>query len=96
MLAIGRALRVVVHLNADVSSTHEFLHNDILAFLYENGVAGATVFRPRPASAITIASTPKAHLAAKGSTCRSVRKSVDGMFTVLSSPTPYRQTEIIQ
>jgi len=46
MLAIGPALRVVVHLNADVSSTHEFLHNDILAFLYENGVAGATVFRP--------------------------------------------------
>src|SRR5258708_24504527 len=46
MLAIGRALGVVVHLNADVSSTHEFLHNDILAFLYEKGVAGATVFRP--------------------------------------------------
>jgi PII-like signaling protein len=46
MLDIGRALRVIVHLNADVSSSHEFLHNDILAFLYERGVAGATVFRP--------------------------------------------------
>jgi PII-like signaling protein len=46
MLEIGRALRVIVHLNADVSSSHEFLHNDILAFLYERGIAGATVFRP--------------------------------------------------
>jgi PII-like signaling protein len=46
MLQIGPALRVVVHLNADVSSSHEFLHNAIVAFLYENGVAGATVFRP--------------------------------------------------
>ena len=46
MLDIGRALRVIVHLNADVSSSHEFLHNDILAFLYEKEVAGATVFRP--------------------------------------------------
>jgi PII-like signaling protein len=46
MLDIGRAQRVIVHLNADVSSSHEFLHNDILAFLYERGVAGATVFRP--------------------------------------------------
>jgi hypothetical protein len=45
-LEIGRALRVIVHLNADVSSSHEFLHNDILAFLYERGVAGTTVFRP--------------------------------------------------
>ena len=46
MLDIGRALRVVVHLNSDVSSSHEFLHNDILTFLYERGVAGATVIRP--------------------------------------------------
>ena len=46
MLDIGRALRVIIHLNADVSSSHEFLHSDILAFLYEKGVAGATVFRP--------------------------------------------------
>jgi uncharacterized protein len=46
MSDIGPALRVVIHLNADVSSNHEFLHNDILSFLYEKGVAGATVFRP--------------------------------------------------
>ncbi len=46
MLDIGPALRVIVHLNADVSSSHEFLHNDILAFLYDERVAGATVFRP--------------------------------------------------
>jgi len=46
MFATGPALRVVVHLNADASSSHEFLYNEILAFLYENGVAGATIFRP--------------------------------------------------
>jgi PII-like signaling protein len=46
MFDSGPALRVVIHLNADVSSRHEFLHNDILAFLYDQQVAGVTVFRP--------------------------------------------------
>jgi uncharacterized protein len=46
MFDIGPALRVVVHLNADVSSSREFLHNDILAFLYDQKVAGVTIFRP--------------------------------------------------
>jgi hypothetical protein len=46
MLDIGPALRVMIHLNADVSSSREFLHNDILAFLYDQQVAGVTVFRP--------------------------------------------------
>src|ERR1700685_1851939 len=42
----GPAFRVVIHLNADVSSSHEFLHTDILDFLFEQQVAGVTVFRP--------------------------------------------------
>jgi uncharacterized protein len=46
MLEIGPVLRVVVHLNADVSSSHEFLYVDILDFLYAQQVAGVTVFRP--------------------------------------------------
>jgi uncharacterized protein len=46
MFDIGPALRVIIHLNADVSSSREFLHNDILTFLYDQQVAGVTVFRP--------------------------------------------------
>jgi PII-like signaling protein len=46
MLDIGPALRVMIHLNADVSSSREFLHTDILDFLYKQQVAGATVVRP--------------------------------------------------
>ncbi len=46
MFDIGPALRVVIHLNADVSSSREFLHHDILTFLYDQQVAGVTVFRP--------------------------------------------------
>ena len=46
MCDIGPALRVMIHLNADASSSHEFLHTDILNFLYERQVAGVTVIRP--------------------------------------------------
>ena len=46
MFDTGPALRVVIHLNADVSSSHEFLHSEILDFLYERQVAGVTVIRP--------------------------------------------------
>ena len=45
MFDIGPALRVMVHLNADVSSSREFLHNDIW-FFFMTTVAGVTVFRP--------------------------------------------------
>ena len=71
MLDIGRALRVIVHLNADVSSSHEFLHNDILAFLYERGVAGATVFRPEAGFGYHHRLHTKARLVARVSTFRS-------------------------
>jgi hypothetical protein len=37
---------VTIHLNADTSARDDFLSNEILAFLFEQGVAGATVTRP--------------------------------------------------
>jgi hypothetical protein len=37
---------VIVHLNEDTSSTHDFLYTEILSFLYNRGVAGASVIRP--------------------------------------------------
>ncbi len=46
MLAPGEARKVTVHLNEDTSSARDFLYSEILAFLFENGVAGATLFRP--------------------------------------------------
>ena len=46
MLLPGEARKVTVYLNEDTSSTHNFLYGEILAFLLENGVAGATMFRP--------------------------------------------------
>lgn len=45
MLKTGPALRVVIYLNADISSRHDFLHNEILDFLFAKGVAGATLMR---------------------------------------------------
>ena len=46
MLAPGPARKVIIHLNEDVSSTRDFLHCEILEFLYAKGVAGASVIRP--------------------------------------------------
>ncbi len=45
MLTPGPALKVTIHVNADVSSRTAFLHEEILRFLFERGVAGATVLR---------------------------------------------------
>jgi uncharacterized protein len=45
MLIIGPALKVTIHVNADVSSRVNFLHDDILQFLLKRGVAGATLLR---------------------------------------------------
>ena len=45
MLTIGPALKVTIHVNADVSSRVNFLHEDILQFLLKRGVAGATLLR---------------------------------------------------
>jgi uncharacterized protein len=46
MLAPGPAKRVTIHLNADTSSGHDFLFREVLTFLLERGVAGATLIRP--------------------------------------------------
>jgi hypothetical protein len=36
----------VIHVNEDVGSRDDFLYNQILSFLYDQQVSGATVFRP--------------------------------------------------
>jgi PII-like signaling protein len=46
MLATGLAKKVTIHLNEDTSAPHDFLYNEILSFLRERGVAGATLIRP--------------------------------------------------
>ncbi|HEX4030408.1 MAG TPA: DUF190 domain-containing protein [Terracidiphilus sp.] len=45
MLSPGPALRVVIHLNEDAASEGDYLHLEVLSFLFERGVAGATVLR---------------------------------------------------
>jgi PII-like signaling protein len=46
MLAPGLARKIIVHLNEDTTARHDFLYNEILSFLRERGVAGATMIRP--------------------------------------------------
>jgi PII-like signaling protein len=38
---------VTIHLNEDTSARSDFLYNEIFAFLYQRGVAGATLLRPQ-------------------------------------------------
>lgn len=45
MLQAGPALKVTVHLNQDTGSTHGFLYDEILRFLQERGIEGATALR---------------------------------------------------
>jgi PII-like signaling protein len=46
MLSPGRARKVIIHLNEDTGSRSDFLSREILSFLLQEGVAGATVLRP--------------------------------------------------
>lgn len=46
MLQNGLAKKVTIHLNEDTVSSRDFLYKDIFAFLFEHGVAGATLTRP--------------------------------------------------
>jgi PII-like signaling protein len=46
MLSPGSATKVIIHLNEDTSATHDFLYREIFEFLYQRGVAGATMIRP--------------------------------------------------
>ena len=46
MLQPGPAKKVTIHLNEDTAATLDFLYNEIFSFLFQRGVAGATVVRP--------------------------------------------------
>jgi PII-like signaling protein len=46
MLRPGLAKKVTIHLNEDTASKLDFLYRHILSFLYQRGVAGASVVRP--------------------------------------------------
>jgi uncharacterized protein len=45
MLSPGPAQRVMIHLNEDSASEGDYLHLEIVSFLFSQGVAGATVLR---------------------------------------------------
>jgi uncharacterized protein len=45
MLSPGPAQRVVIHLNEDAASEGDYLHQEIVSFLFAQGVSGATVLR---------------------------------------------------
>jgi hypothetical protein len=45
MLTLGPAQRVIIHLNEDAASEEDFLHLEIVSFLFGQGVSGATVLR---------------------------------------------------
>jgi PII-like signaling protein len=45
MLKAGPALKVTVYLNQDTGSTKGFLYEDVLRFLQEHGIKGATAIR---------------------------------------------------
>jgi hypothetical protein len=45
MLIPGPALKITIHVNADISSRTKFLHEEILQLLLERGVSGATLLR---------------------------------------------------
>lgn len=45
MLSPGPAQRVVIHLNEDSASEGDYLHLEVVSFLFAQGVSGATVLR---------------------------------------------------
>jgi PII-like signaling protein len=46
MLTLGRAVKITIHLNEDTSSSRDFLYREILTFLLDQGVSGASLIRP--------------------------------------------------
>ena len=46
MLTPGPAKKIIVYLNEDTSSGEGFLYRQVLSFLLEKGVSGATLTRP--------------------------------------------------
>ena len=45
MLTPGPAQRVVIYLNEDTASEGDYLHLEIVSFLFSEGISGATVLR---------------------------------------------------
>ena len=46
MQAVGPAMKITIHVNEDTSLRSDFLHTEILTFLYRRGVSGATLLKP--------------------------------------------------
>jgi uncharacterized protein len=46
MLRPGLAKKVTIHLNEDTASKSDFLYTEIFSFLFDRGVAGASLIRP--------------------------------------------------
>jgi PII-like signaling protein len=46
MLKPGLAKKVTIHLNEDTSARRDFLYNEIFSFLFDHGIAGASLIRP--------------------------------------------------
>ncbi len=46
MLSLGPAKKVTIHLNEDSTASHDFLYKEIVLFLLDQGVSGATMIRP--------------------------------------------------
>jgi PII-like signaling protein len=47
VLVPGPAKKIIIHVNDDTSSHHDFLYKEILALLLDRGVAGATLLYPQ-------------------------------------------------
>lgn len=46
MLHPGPAKKVTIHVNEDTAASRDFLYNEIFAFLFSRGIAGANLVRP--------------------------------------------------
>jgi uncharacterized protein len=46
VLVPGPAKKITIHLNEDTSSRNDYLSREVLALLFKQGVAGATLLRP--------------------------------------------------
>lgn len=46
-LQYGPALKVTIHLNEDASSDRDFTYQQVFQFLFDKGVAGASLIRPQ-------------------------------------------------
>jgi len=58
MLAVGPATKITIHVNQDTSSRKDFLHIEILTFLYERGVSCATVVKIKIVNRYLAENTP--------------------------------------